>query len=145
MGNKIANNKKSHKDMSKKHKQDYVDANGQEYAVIADKTAAAIATQRQPLSVAKNGSLTPNGPPPSNQQQPPPEDYLRHGRDYSRARALMLFPTSGHMGFDIIKMSDELPPIETIREMIAYETCIRLCEPIQELIDIYHTDEAAVA
>ncbi|CAF4457073.1 unnamed protein product, partial [Didymodactylos carnosus] len=48
------------------------------------------------------------------------------------------------MGFETVKMSDELPPIETIREMIDYETRIRLSKPIQELMDMYHMDETAV-
>jgi hypothetical protein len=56
----------------------------------------------------------------------------------------MFFPTSGRMGFETVKQSDELPPIETLREMIAYEIRLRLSEPIQELIDLYHTDEGAV-
>jgi hypothetical protein len=57
----------------------------------------------------------------------------------------MFFPTSGRMGFEKVCMSDELPPIETLREMIAYETRLRLSEPIQELIESYHTNEAALA
>jgi hypothetical protein len=56
----------------------------------------------------------------------------------------MFFPTSGRMGFEKVSMSEELPPIETLREMIAYETRLRLSEPIQELIESYHTNEVAL-
>ncbi|CAF3812573.1 unnamed protein product [Rotaria sp. Silwood1] len=64
--------------------------------------------------------------------------------DILRSRCMMFFPTSGRMGFDKVEVSDELPPIEILREMITYETSIRLSEPIQELMDIYHKDEAAL-
>jgi 16S rRNA C1402 (ribose-2'-O) methylase RsmI len=57
----------------------------------------------------------------------------------------MFFPTSGRMHFEVITLSTELPPIEVLREMIFYETNIRLSEPIQNLIDVYHENEAAVA
>ncbi|CAF3213464.1 unnamed protein product [Rotaria sp. Silwood2] len=56
----------------------------------------------------------------------------------------MFFPTSGHVGFHTIKLSDELPPIEALREIIIYETRLRLSDSIQELMDLYHTDENAV-
>ena len=56
----------------------------------------------------------------------------------------MFFPTSGRMGFEKISTSDDLPPIETLREMIAYETHLRLSEPIQELIESCHKDEKAL-
>jgi hypothetical protein len=56
----------------------------------------------------------------------------------------MFFPTSGHMGFDTIKSSDELPPIEIVREMILYETRLRLSDSIQDIMDENHTDECAV-
>lgn len=56
----------------------------------------------------------------------------------------MFFPTSGRMGFEKVNISDELPPIEVLREMIAYETDLRLSEPIQELIESCHTDEKAL-
>jgi hypothetical protein len=56
----------------------------------------------------------------------------------------MFFPTSGRMGFEKVSTSDELPPIEILREMIAYETRLRLSEPIQELIESHHTNEEAL-
>jgi len=56
----------------------------------------------------------------------------------------MFFPTSGHMGFDKVKLSDEYPSIDIVRKMIAYETRLRLCNSIQELMDEYYTDENAV-
>lgn len=57
----------------------------------------------------------------------------------------MFFPTSGHQGFDLLKVSDEVPPVETIRAMILYETQLRLSDSIQEIMDDYHDDEAAVS
>ncbi|CAF4297452.1 unnamed protein product, partial [Rotaria magnacalcarata] len=48
------------------------------------------------------------------------------------------------MGFDTIKTSNEFPPIETVREMITYETSIRLSEPIQELVDFYYNDATSL-
>jgi hypothetical protein len=48
------------------------------------------------------------------------------------------------MGFDTVKLSDEFPSIEIVREMIVYETRLRLSDSIQELMDEYHTDENAV-
>jgi hypothetical protein len=48
------------------------------------------------------------------------------------------------MGFDTIKFSEELPPIEIVREMILYETRLRLSDSIQQIMDEYHTDESAV-
>lgn len=62
----------------------------------------------------------------------------------SYSRCLMFFPTSGHMGFDIIKTSDELPPIDIVRQMVDYDIQLRLCEPIQNLIDKYHHDESII-
>ncbi|CAF3219454.1 unnamed protein product [Rotaria socialis] len=49
------------------------------------------------------------------------------------------------MGFDTIKTSTEFPPIETVREMITYETSIRLSEPIQELMKFYYNNEATLS
>ena len=56
----------------------------------------------------------------------------------------MFFPASGHQGFDLLKVSDELPPVETVRAMILYETQLRLSDSIQEIMDDYHDDEGAV-
>ncbi|CAF4335296.1 unnamed protein product, partial [Rotaria magnacalcarata] len=63
-------------------------------------------------------------------------------QNFSRAQCRMFFPTSGRIGFDTIKTSNEFPPIETVREIITYETSIRLSEPIQELMHFYYNDEA---
>ncbi len=41
-------------------------------------------------------------------------------------------------------LSDELPPLEIVRKMIKYETSLRLSEPIQQLFDLYHTDDNAI-
>ncbi|CAF1663209.1 unnamed protein product, partial [Rotaria magnacalcarata] len=49
------------------------------------------------------------------------------------------------MGFDTVKTSTEFPPIETVREMITYETSIQLSEPIQELMNFYYNDEAPLS
>jgi hypothetical protein len=48
------------------------------------------------------------------------------------------------MGFDKVKLSDEYPSIDVLHKMIAYETRLRLCNSIQELMDEYYTDEEAV-
>jgi len=138
----ISANKNSSDGASKDHRPDY--------DKIAQETAAAIATQDQLLPMVKNESSTSNPPPPANKQQPPPKPKKKPRRrnkddaDLLEYRCLMFFPTSGHMGFEAIKTSMELPSVEVIRDMIAYEICIRLCEPIQDLIDVYHKDEAAI-
>ncbi|UJR11100.1 hypothetical protein I4U23_015282 [Adineta vaga] len=115
---------------SKSHQQDKT--------TIAEKTTAAIANDKAASATAP--------PVPKQQKKPPPKPNLDDSDDdsFSRARCLMFFPTSGHMGFETIKTSNELPSIETVREMIAYETRIRLSESIQDLIDAYHKDEAAI-
>jgi hypothetical protein len=41
-------------------------------------------------------------------------------------------------------LSDDLPPLETLREMIKYETSLRLSEPVQQLFDLYHKDDNAI-
>ena len=134
---RMTSNEKPPDGISKGHQQLPADTNGRDYAVIADKTAAAIAAQGQP-------PLAANRVPPGNQQQLPSKPRTKRPADYSRGSCRMFFPTSGHMGFELIKTSDEFPPIETIREMIDYETRIRLSEPLQELMDMYCKDEAAV-
>lgn len=40
--------------------------------------------------------------------------------------------------------NDNLPPLEIVRQMIEYETFLRLSEPIQELFDFYRNDDTAV-
>jgi hypothetical protein len=41
-------------------------------------------------------------------------------------------------------LSDDLPPLETVREMIKYETSLRLSESVQQLFDLYHTNDNAI-
>lgn len=140
MGNKVTKRKKSSDGNRKKFKKNSSQEEEEDdrNVKIAEATAAAIAA---------------NGSPPAQSNTPVTKDTMNEWPEYQRRnvrplsmerRCLMLFPTSGHMGFDIIQMSDELPPIETIREMIAYETRLRLSEPIQELMELYHSDESAL-
>lgn len=56
----------------------------------------------------------------------------------------MFFPTSGHIGFDLIQQSTEYPPLEIVQQMIIYETHLRLSKSIQQIMDEYRDDEAAV-
>lgn len=70
------------------------------------------------------------------------DDDDEHG--FSGGRCLMFFPTSGRMGFEKVETTNDLPSLETVREMIAYESQLRLSEAIQELIEFYHMDERAV-
>ena len=112
------------------------------YAEIAQKTAEAISAEGTP-SIANNGLSIPKSLPTLPRYQPPlprRPPSPNHGRMACR----MFFPTSGHLGFDTLKVSDELPPIEIVREMILYETRLRLSDSIQKLMDEYHTEEAAV-
>ena len=41
-------------------------------------------------------------------------------------------------------LSDDLPPLDVLREMIKYETFLRLSEPIQNLFDSYREDDNAI-
>ena len=83
-------------------------------------------------------------------RDPPKKDKSFDGRKPGRgggdsySRCLMFFPTSGHMGFEIIKSSAELPPIDVVRQMVSYDVQLRLSEPIQNLIEKYHHDEAII-
>jgi hypothetical protein len=136
----LSNNKMSHDSIRGDRQQDSMNTNGQDYNKIAEQTTAAITAQGQPSVATRSTAL----PSPSNQQQPPPpEPRVSRPKDYSRAQCKMFFPTSGHMGFEIIKTTDESPTVETIREMIIYETRLRLSEPIQDLMDVYYKDEGA--
>ncbi len=110
------------------------------YAELAAKTAAAIAAEGIPSSVNSSLSVKPSLPQLPRYQPPPPPPVATERLMYCR----MFFPTSGHMGFDTMKLSEELPPIEIVREMIFYETSLRLSHSIQEIMDEYHTDESAV-
>jgi hypothetical protein len=109
------------------------------YAELARKTLAAIASEGPPPTV-NNGLSVQGSLPKLPRYQPPPPSPPRER--YMECR--MFFPTSGHMGFDTIKSSDELPPIEIVREMILYETRLRLSDSIQDIMDENHTDECAV-
>ncbi len=135
------------------------DPEKQKYAIIKEQTAAAITAQGNASGMVSDKYSSSNSVLPTNQQQrgltPPsasiqqqPQPSKRPSRrrnGYSSGMFLMFHPSSGRMGFEPIKMADELPPIETIRDMITYETRLRLSEPIQLLIDMYHEDETAMA
>ncbi|CAF2876498.1 unnamed protein product [Rotaria sp. Silwood2] len=108
------------------------------YAELAAKTAAAIAAEGPPPAFNNGLSIQPTLAPLPRYHPPRPKIPRR----YLECR--MLFPTSGHKGFDTIKLSDEIPPIEIVHEMILYETRLRLSDSIQELMDEYHTDGTAV-
>lgn len=112
------------------------------YEEIARKTAAAIAVEG-PAASNKNGSVVkPSLPQLPRYEPPPPPPRVTFTGMSMICR--MFFPTSGHMGFDTVKISEEFPPLEIVREMILYETRLRLSDSIQELMDEYHTDESAV-
>jgi hypothetical protein len=109
------------------------------YAEIAKKTAAAIAAEGPPL-VANNSNAIQSSLPQLPRFQPPPPIIIPELLYDIR----MFFPGSGRMGFDKVKLSDEFPPIEIVREMITYETRLRLSNSIQELMDEYYADGNAV-
>ncbi|CAF1227440.1 unnamed protein product [Adineta steineri] len=110
------------------------------YAELAEKTTMAIANEGLPPNT-NDRSVIPNSLPPLPRYDPPPPRRPQRERDMDPR---MFFPTSGHLGFDIVKLTTELPSIETVREMIIYETRLRLSNSIQEIMDQYHTDEVAV-
>ena len=111
------------------------------YAELAEKTSAAITSEGPPPAVNNGPTVQPSLPKLPRYQPPPPPPPIeeRHMRV-----CRMFFPTSGHMGFDKVKLSDELPPIEIVREMILYETRLRLSDSVQDIMDENHTDESAV-
>ncbi|CAF1915608.1 unnamed protein product [Rotaria magnacalcarata] len=113
---------------------------------IEQQTADAIAAQvKHPPINNKQHKVKPSPFSPLNFLNDDHNGSFYHFlQDFSRARCRMFFPTSGRMGFDTIKTSTEFPPIEIVREMITYETSIRLSEPIQELMDFYHNDETSL-
>ena len=41
-------------------------------------------------------------------------------------------------------LNDGFPPLEVLRQMIQYETHLRLSDSIQELFDLHHQDDKAV-
>ncbi|CAF1352998.1 unnamed protein product [Didymodactylos carnosus] len=124
------------------------DIDEQRYIEIAEQTMAAIAAQGPSPTVNSTPSAERFLPELPRYQPPPlplhfdmPPHMLNRT---SHAVCRMLFPTSGHLGFGLLEYSEEQPPIETVREMIVYETRLRLSDSIQELMDLYHNDEAAV-
>ncbi len=119
-----------------------MDAQQQRAAELTKKTATAIAANGQPPMV--NNKLPAEVPRPQVQQPSRPKASSKDEDQMSRRMCRMFFPSSGRMGFDMIKDSDELPSIEIVRDMIAYETRLRLSEPIQELMDLYYKDEDSV-
>ena len=120
-----------------------IDSLEKHYAEVATKTAAAIAAEGTPQA-ANNSSSVQRSLPELPRYQPPPPPPPSSPYERGRMVSRMFFPTSGHMGFDTVKLSDELPPIEIVREMILYETRLRLCDSIQEIMDEYHTNEDVV-
>ena len=119
-------------------------SSGSRDADITEKTAAAIAAEKPPPppAVADEPAVPPAPPQLPRDQQPQPRP--RPDRNRGPMVCRMFFPSSGHMGFDMINSSTETPPLEIVREMIDYETRLRLCDSIQQLMDEYHQDEAAV-
>ena len=110
------------------------------YKELARKTAEAIAAEGPP-STDSNAELAIKPTLPKlPRYEPPPPTRPRMSEMICR----MFFPTSGHLGFDTVKCSDELPPLDVVRQMILYETRLRLSDSIQELMDEYHLDESAV-
>jgi len=121
------------------------------YAELAKKTAAAIAAERPPTAYNNRSPVKPSlpqlpryePPPPTPPPTPPPPPRRRLLNRFPQ-EIRMFFPGSGRMGFDTVKSSEELPPIEILREMILYETRLRLSDSVQEIMDEYHTDGSAV-
>jgi hypothetical protein len=52
----------------------------------------------------------------------------------------MLFSSSNKQKI----LSDDLPPLDIVRQMIKYETSLRLSDPVQQLFDLYHKDDNAI-
>lgn len=112
-------------------------------ADLTEKTKAAITAEGSPPVVSnKQPALAPLQP--TTEQPSRPKVQPSDAGKRSKRMCRMFFPSSGRMGFDLITDSDELPPVETVRDMIVYETRLRLSQPIQELMDLYHTDEDSV-
>ncbi|CAF1111635.1 unnamed protein product [Didymodactylos carnosus] len=103
-----------------------------------------------------------------HEDKPPERSRLNIGSIISFGNR-MFFPSSSHCGFDVLKektqdsfiydqdaneliasnedknnLSDDLPPLEIVQQMIVYETHLRLSESVQQLMDFYHEDEHAV-
>ncbi|CAF4222437.1 unnamed protein product [Adineta steineri] len=110
------------------------------YAELAEKTATAIANEGPPPKINDRPAI-PNTLPTLPRYEPPPPRRPQRQREMI---CRMFFPTSGHLGFDTVKLTTELPSIETVREMVIYETRLRLSDSIQEIMDQYYTDECAV-
>lgn len=110
------------------------------YAEIAKKTTEAIQAEEQ---APANNNPTPQVQPnlPSLPKYEPPKPRRMEPRERI---CRMFFPSSGHQGFDLVKDSSELPPLDVVQQMILYETRLRLCDSIQQIMDEYHEDEAAV-
>ena len=116
----------------------------QSYGDIAQKTTEAIATEESPEAIYNEERIQtyPLQPAPPAPPPPPPQPQLQPREPRMCCR--MFFPTSGHMGWDTVKTSDELPPIDIVRQMILYETRLRLSDAVQNVMDQYYTDESAV-
>lgn len=45
---------------------------------------------------------------------------------------------------EVVTLNDGFPPLEVLRQMIEYETHLRLSDSIQELFDLHRQDDKAV-
>ena len=129
MGSTMSAKKAPSNGVKKLQQQSPAVGNQQQDAAIIEKTLEAIATQE---------AL------PSKSNESAPSKPARDDRKRARAMCRMFFPSSGRMGFGKVTDSDEFPPLEAIRQMITYETRLRLSDSIQELMDVHHADEESV-
>ena len=117
------------------------DSSEKRYAELAKKTTAAINAEGPAPNVPSESAVKPSLPQLPRYEPPPPRPPIN---EYGGMVCRMFFPTSGHLGFDKVEVSDELPSLETVRGMILYETRLRLSNSIQAIMDEYHHDEQAV-
>ena len=107
--------------------------------VIIDQTMKAIDAQ-QPQPINNNGTPIAGPRLPLGSSTDIQVPWKRSRRSGCR----MFFPSSGRMGFNMIKVADQYPPLEIVRNMIQYETQLRLSDTVQELMDQYCMDEESV-
>lgn len=119
------------------------DSTEKRYAELAKKTTAAIEAEGPPPAAGIAPTVQPTLPQLPRYEPPPPPPP--RDRDYGRQMCCrMFFPSSGHLGFDKVEVSEELPSVEVVRQMILYETRLRLSDSVQAIMDEYHHDESAV-
>lgn len=41
-------------------------------------------------------------------------------------------------------LKEDLPPLEIVRQMIDYETRLRLSDSVQDLFEVHHKDDQAI-